>query len=309
MPLVSIVTPLHNKGPWVEATADAVLAQTLSDWEWIVVENGSSDDGPDRVSARVARDARIRLVRMTASGPGAARNHGLAQATGEWVLFLDADDLLDADYLEVMTRAGSGADVVAGGWREFRDGDAGDERTFHPPRRGGSREGVESDAIAGCPWIVHAALVRRAWLGTGRVWDEGLDGFPHEDTAFWFRVVTGSRLAWAPGAGALYRVATEGSRNERRDTGRWVDALNAIVTSNLTFLTTLDRTPTAAQCDTVVRTLEPAWRAARAAGEAQRAEQTLTLIRRVLSGTGSGWGMRLRRWMGVPAFNRLTGRG
>jgi glycosyltransferase involved in cell wall biosynthesis len=308
MPLVSIVTPLHNKGPYIEATLDSVQAQTLTDWELIVVENGSSDDGPDRVVSRAGTDPRIRMVRVSAAGPGAARNRGVSEATGEWVLFLDADDLIDPDYLETMVRSGAGADVVAGGWREFRDDGTGEEVRQRPPRWGASVSEVETDAIAGCPWIVHAALVRRAWMAEGRTWDESLDGHPHEDTAFWFRVVSGARLAWADGDGARYRLATATSRNERRDPARWVDALNGIVSSNLAFLRGQGRSPSAAQCDTMVRTLEAAWLAARKSGDEERADQTLSLIRQALAGSGSGWGMRLRRWVGVPAFNRLRGR-
>jgi glycosyltransferase involved in cell wall biosynthesis len=56
MPLVSIITPLHNKGPFVAETIRSVLAQTLPDWELIVVENGSADNGPEVV--RQFSDAR-----------------------------------------------------------------------------------------------------------------------------------------------------------------------------------------------------------------------------------------------------------
>ena len=60
MPKVSIITPLHNKGPYVEETLCSVLAQTMPDWELIVVENGSTDNGPEVV--RKLPDSRIQLV-------------------------------------------------------------------------------------------------------------------------------------------------------------------------------------------------------------------------------------------------------
>src|SRR5471032_1240670 len=92
MKSVSIITPLFNKELYVGETIRSVLAQTFTDWEMIIIENGSTDKGLEVV--RHFSDSRIRLVESPKQGPGAARNLGLSLATGEWVLFLDADDLL-----------------------------------------------------------------------------------------------------------------------------------------------------------------------------------------------------------------------
>ncbi len=81
MPAVSIITALHNKGPYIAETIRSVLAQTVSDWELIVVENGSTDDGPGNAAS--FSDERIRLVISPKTGPGAARNHGLQLACGD----------------------------------------------------------------------------------------------------------------------------------------------------------------------------------------------------------------------------------
>jgi glycosyltransferase involved in cell wall biosynthesis len=125
MPLVSMIAALHNKGPYVAETIRSVLAQTMPDWEMIVVENGSSDNGPEIV--RQFSDRRVRLAVSPRQGPGAARNVGLVQATGEWILFLDADDLLTPHFLE--ERLGllidhPQADLLVGCWEEFFDGQA-----------------------------------------------------------------------------------------------------------------------------------------------------------------------------------------
>ncbi len=86
MPQVGIIAALHNKGPYVAETIRSVLAQTMPDWALIVVENGSTDDGPEIV--RQFPDPRIRLVVSPKQGPGAARNVGLAHATGEMASLL-----------------------------------------------------------------------------------------------------------------------------------------------------------------------------------------------------------------------------
>lgn len=90
VPTVSVVIPLYNKGPYVERTLNSVLAQTHQPCEIIVVDDGSTDDGPERVLR--FKDPRILLIKQENGGPGAARNQGLAKASGKYVAFLDADD-------------------------------------------------------------------------------------------------------------------------------------------------------------------------------------------------------------------------
>ncbi|GFO55063.1 hypothetical protein GMSM_20700 [Geomonas sp. Red276] len=98
MPLFSVVIPLYNKESSVAATLESLLAQSFADFEAVVVDDGSTDRGPEMVEE--VADRRIRLVRQENGGVSVARNRGIAEATGEWVVFLDADDRWDADYLE-----------------------------------------------------------------------------------------------------------------------------------------------------------------------------------------------------------------
>jgi len=87
---VSIIIPLYNKAPYVRRALDSIAAQTFADFEVIVVDDGSTDDGA--AIAENYADARFRLIRQANTGPGAARNAGIAQARGEFIAFLDADD-------------------------------------------------------------------------------------------------------------------------------------------------------------------------------------------------------------------------
>ena len=98
MPSVSVITPLYNKGQYVARAVDSVLAQTYPDFELIVVDDGSTDHGPERV--RTYTDPRLRLIRQANGGPGSARNRGLAESSSPYVAFLDADDEWMPTYLE-----------------------------------------------------------------------------------------------------------------------------------------------------------------------------------------------------------------
>jgi glycosyltransferase involved in cell wall biosynthesis len=113
---VSIVVPVFNAANFLDACIVSVLGQTMPAWELILVDDGSTDSSV-RVCERYARqDARIRLLSQPNSGPSAARNTGVRAASGEFVTFLDADDLLFRDALENLLAAADvhAADMVLG---------------------------------------------------------------------------------------------------------------------------------------------------------------------------------------------------
>jgi len=96
--MISVVIPLYNKASTINRAVDSVLSQTLTDWELVVVNDGSSDEGPDLVSAY--KDSRIKVIQQANSGVSAARNKGVKVATNTMVAFLDADDYWASTHLE-----------------------------------------------------------------------------------------------------------------------------------------------------------------------------------------------------------------
>lgn len=257
MPRVSIITPLHNKEAYVADTIGSVLAQTLPDWELIVVENGSTDNGPAIV--RQFSDPRIRLMVSPKQGPGAARNFGLNLATGKWILFLDADDLIERDYLECRLAAAdqaTEAKIVAGPWHEFEDGNPDVRNVRQPAGWMQERRTLDASAFAYAPWVIHAALARQDHLISGRFWNENLDCLSSEDCAFWFSVLYKARVAWSECRGALYRKRVGSSRDDKvLSVATGFAACMGTIRSNLNFLKNQSDYPSPQQIANVVRVL------------------------------------------------------
>lgn len=309
MPSVSIVTPLFNKGAFVAATIESVRRQTVAEWEMVVLENGSSDDGPERVRHASRSDARLKLIEAPKRGPGAKRNLGVAHARGEWVLFLDADDLLEPDYLAERlgsASAASAAEIVVGGWREFDAATPQREAVRLPAAFRQSGVELERNAIAFCPWAVHAALIRRDRFDTSRRWNETLDGLASEDTAFWFPMIHGARIAWAGGNGALYRMDLAAGRNRHTDRALWLKSIIAVIQSNVAWLRAHGRQPTPLQSATIMRVFEAEYSRCLVEGAVDCAGQALVHAQAWLTRCSAlSPGILARKVLGIATLVRL----
>lgn len=110
---VSIIIPCYNSEAYLGACMDSVLAQTVQDFEAILIDDGSKDHTLGVARAYAERDARVRVLAQENRGVAAARNLGLAEAQGEWITFVDSDDLLPGDALHTMlSGTGEGIDMV-----------------------------------------------------------------------------------------------------------------------------------------------------------------------------------------------------
>jgi succinoglycan biosynthesis protein ExoO len=115
MPHVSVIMPAYNAAQFIGYAYRSLADQTLTDWELIVVNDGSQDDTLAVTSSLASADPRIKIVDLPVnSGPAHARNLALAIAQGDWIALLDADDTYSRDRLEVLIGAGerNGADIV-----------------------------------------------------------------------------------------------------------------------------------------------------------------------------------------------------
>lgn len=100
LPKVSIIVPAYNNGEYIGEALDSVIAQTYPHWECIVVDDGSTDNTWEIVAEYCQKESRVTYLYQENSGPSVARNNGIANTSGEFILPLDADDKIADTYLE-----------------------------------------------------------------------------------------------------------------------------------------------------------------------------------------------------------------
>ncbi len=99
-PLISVILPVYNNEKYLARCLDSVLAQTEKSLEILCVDDGSPDGSPEILREYEKKDPRVRILRQENAGAGAARNHGLREARGKYLSFLDSDDFFEPDMLE-----------------------------------------------------------------------------------------------------------------------------------------------------------------------------------------------------------------
>lgn len=206
-PLVSVIMPVHNGMATLDRAVRSVRAQTFGDWELLIVDDGSTDGSAEAVAAWAAADPRIRPIRNAENrGPGAARNHGLRAARGEFIAYLDCDDEYDPQYLEHVARLRDKGDVLVFGY-DFVHEDGRTTR-WRPEE---NRHRMFATNIVVPLGIAH----RREWIET-------LGGFnelasPDEDWDFVKRLArAGARFAFLPlTSGRYYIRSASRSRKPR----------------------------------------------------------------------------------------------
>jgi glycosyltransferase involved in cell wall biosynthesis len=248
-PLVSILVPCYNAEPWVAQTLRSALVQTWPRTEVIVVDDGSRDRS--REAVRPFASARLKLICQENRGASAARNRALAEAQGDFIQFLDADDLIAPDKLEVQLRRleEAGPDCVATcRWGRFHDDP--DAAWFVP-------EPFWAD-LAPVDWLVccweRASMMHpAAWLLPRGVaeragpWDERLS--LNDDGEYFSRVVLASRrVCFCPQAVTSYRSGLPGSLSGIKGRAAWDSALRALEAGATRLLAAEDSPRTRRAC-------------------------------------------------------------
>ncbi len=109
---VSVIIPVYNVYEWLDQCMESVVGQTLSDFEVILVDDGSTDGSGEKCREWEKRDGRVKVISKENQGPSIARNRGMSEAAGEYLVFIDADDWVDAAFLEKLYRAADENDAA-----------------------------------------------------------------------------------------------------------------------------------------------------------------------------------------------------
>lgn len=135
MPLISIIVPIYNIEQYLRQCINSVLDQSFTDYELILVDDGSPDNCGTICDEYAAKDKRIIVIHKENGGVSAARNAGLDIAAGEYIYFLDGDDFIDNNLLQtVYARLRADVDMLIFNYRDFHDNGMTVERKFHGPQ-------------------------------------------------------------------------------------------------------------------------------------------------------------------------------
>ncbi len=210
--LVSVITPCFNAEAYVAATVDSVAAQTYPAVEHIVVDDGSTDGSWSVIESYGAAVTALRRPRK--GGASAARNAGFAVARGEFLLFLDADDMISADAIAAMVdaaAANTGA-IIHCPWGRLRRID-GDWVTAPPDALPPDPAVDDLTSWLSGRWVPPCAILwpRAVYERTGG-WDEAI-GFNDDADLMMRALVEGVRLVRAEGGHAWYRAPAPGAES------------------------------------------------------------------------------------------------
>lgn len=202
-PPVSVLMPVYNAGRYVAEAVESILGQTYADFEFLIVDDGSTDRSRAILERYAARDPRIRLVSRPNTGYAAALNELLGLARGELVARMDADDvalperlLRQVNYLRAhpeVVCVGTAVHFIDGGGRFLRDG--------HP---GMENEEIQERALAGdCPLNHPSVMMRRAAVEVAGGYHPEFQ--PAEDLDLWLRLGEVGSLTNLPDVLMKYR--------------------------------------------------------------------------------------------------------
>lgn len=208
----SVIIPCHNAGRWVAQALQSVAAQTHPPHEIIVIDDGSTDDSLEQIKAS---GVDVKLLHSTCRNGAGTRNVGIKEATGEWIAFLDADDMWHVDHLEKMASLLEGTDDVGCiGVHDQLYEDGRVQTNINPwpiktPTSGLSHATFASMWCTALWFSMITCVVRRDRLLEVGCLDPSQ--VRRHDSDMWLRVIHNNTWSYNPVASAVCRVDTPGS--------------------------------------------------------------------------------------------------
>lgn len=207
-PLISVIMPCYNAESYLEKAIESVFQQSYSNIELIVVDDGSNDKSYAILSKCREQHPNLTIFRQDNLGPFPARNLALANANGEFVAFLDADDYWAENFLEKLLQVllTQNIDLSYCGWQNIVEGGENGPAYIPPAYEQGD---ISQSFLSSCPWPIHAALIRRTIIDQAHGFS--LRRFSAMDYDLWIRIsAITHKIALVPEVLAFYRWHSHG---------------------------------------------------------------------------------------------------
>lgn len=178
---ISVIVPVYNTEKFIDSCIESVVKQSYQDWELILIDDGSSDNSGSICDKWTLKDNRIQVLHQYNQGRSKARLHGVNNAHGEWCCFIDSDDKIPHDSLQLLSnRTSDDTEIIFGNGYSLGKNykKTIDIETFR-------HLAVRGEGTIGVPW---GTLFRRRLLTT-YVFDVPKDFYMGEDYIFWLRIV------------------------------------------------------------------------------------------------------------------------
>ncbi len=182
-PLVSIIIPVHNAGRFLSDTIRSIEAQTVSDYEVILVDDASSDSGPDIIKENCKKDNFKGVFLSPGRGAAGARNAGLDEALGRYITFLDADDLWEPEKLQLQLdfMKGTGCAFSFTGYEFADENGFSIDRIVKVPKTLSYRQALKNTTIFTSTVMFDSEKISKELIYMPQV--------PSEDTATWWKIL------------------------------------------------------------------------------------------------------------------------
>lgn len=218
-PIISIIIPTYNRASLIRETLDSIKAQTSPHWECIVVDDGSSDNTESVVAGYSAGDSRFSFYKRDREPKGAptCRNIGLQHAKGEWVIFLDSDDLLTQNRIQnsiQLISENPSAEVFVFRLKHFGIEDSKVKSEIHPDL---VKDDLKLFLDGKCSWVTASPTWKKIWVKQIGGWLEGLEKW--QDWEFHVRALLHRpRLYKINEVGYLQRISSSYNRISTNNT-------------------------------------------------------------------------------------------
>ena len=225
MSMISVIMLTYNRETLVSRAIESILAQTFSDFEFIIVDNGSSDKSGKIADEYAAKDNRIKVIHRKCGNIGSGRNAGLNAAKGDYITFIDDDDWTEPDFLEFLFKlaVGNNADIsICGSWRQLENGKIEPKYIFDEMFLHNAEEAVTEIILR-----KHYNSATPTKLFRKQIFDELR--FPtqgkYDDIAMTYKLFANSRLTAAQGKGKYYFSRHEGNNSGAATKHQFLDPL------------------------------------------------------------------------------------